>query len=518
MAVGGADMARNVTEVLRVRGWLRAASPVHIGGVGGGVDADMELAEDGHGRWYVPGTSLAGAFREWTERWTGEAAVAASLWGSRDAASRIVVEDGLVECPARAAPEIRDGVGIDRRSGTAAPGIRHTRAVLPRGSRIALEMAVEFLGGGAERRDAERRCLGQMLTDLRAGRIALGAAVTRGLGRVVLEEVCIRATRRNTRAGLLAELRGTDPPLRVEELLGGPEGDGEATARSPVARSVTLRVHWRPAGPVMVAAGRAGLAVDTLPLTTTAADGCSIAFVLPGSALKGALRAQAERIVRTVLGRDAPRAGQDDDPHRHFVNQVRVPLVDAVFGSPERRGVLAVEDCLSRTAMAAEHWAAVEAAGEAHGLRQALAACGLPGADAVTHAAIDRWTGGAADRLLFNVLEVPGLEWSPLTLHADLTRLPPDTPPKACVALLLLVLGDLRLGRFPLGGQGYRGMGGVSLDRVECATAGLDPLPGSFALGGGDASPWLPDDIAAALLPEWGEWTRHQRSAVGVSG
>lgn len=55
----------------------------------------------------------------------------------------------------------------------------------------------------------------------------------------------------------------------------------------------------------MVKAEGEGIAVDILPLISGFDGG--ITFVLPGSSIKGALRTQAERIIRTVLQKETHR-------------------------------------------------------------------------------------------------------------------------------------------------------------------------------------------------------------------
>ena len=54
-------MAREIIKTLILEGELVAETPLHIGGADTGHTTDMALAVDGCGRYYLPGTSLAGA-------------------------------------------------------------------------------------------------------------------------------------------------------------------------------------------------------------------------------------------------------------------------------------------------------------------------------------------------------------------------------------------------------------------------------------------------------------------------
>lgn len=122
-------------------------------------------------------------------------------------------------------------------------------------------------------------------------------------------------------------------------------------------------------------------------------------LVLPGSSVRGALRARASRIARTILYRKR----EDETPdwsnvpvHDQLANDPT--LVRALFGTTERRGAVTVLDTLSKSGDADEQ------------LRT------------VTHNAGDRWTGGVADKALY-FEEYPLPDWEPLRIEVDLDRI-----------------------------------------------------------------------------------------------
>ena len=86
------------------------------------------------------------------------------------------------------------------------------------------------------------------------------------------------------------------------------------------------------------------------------------------------------------------------------------------------------------------------------------------------HVAIDRWTGGAAENLLFSVLEPADLQWEQLALAVDTRRCRDD---RFALPLLLLLLRDLNDGWVQLGFGGTRGRGSIA--GVETRFAGLQP-------------------------------------------
>jgi CRISPR/Cas system CSM-associated protein Csm3 (group 7 of RAMP superfamily) len=522
---------------LRVAGWLRTLSPLHVGGAGQDPNAPLAVAVDGQGRLYVPASSLAGALRSLLHAdpagGDGPRDEPANLrWGwAQDrgqggAVSRVVVRDALITTgqaldkdglprtpldPARL--ELRASVGIDRRHGTAAQGFLFTRTVIPQGAWLRLELDVHTTARSVEQ---DRDYLSRLLNLLADGHLRLGAAVTRGLGRtrLAVEDTHVREERFDTPQGLFAALsRGDGVPLPAEPW--------RRTATAPPRRQVTIQMRWQPAAPVMVRSGTDGLTVDTLPLATAVQDD-AVTLVLPGSSLKGALRSRAEHIERTARGSDAPAAdtlpaGNDAERSAAFRAQLdQLPAVRALFGSAPRsrgdgdrgRGALLVDDCHAEVKIPADLWEqAHQPAADRPVTRRPAARAGV-GSDATPapvpapspapagtgaddgaaplerlrahgleradHAAIDRWTGGAADGLLYSVLEPHGLRWKPITLTLDLQRLTTTATgaasdavaADATLALLLLVLRDLKAGRLPLGGATNRGMGDVAVEQI----------------------------------------------------
>ncbi|GHJ35475.1 RAMP superfamily CRISPR-associated protein [Streptomyces sp. TS71-3] len=501
---------RAVVRRLRVRGWLRALSPLHVGGAGHDPNAPLPVAVDGQGRLYVPGSGLTGALR--TLLSAGRAAAESnSLWGYAEprtrhaAVSRFVVRDALICAapslddngepaalldPARV--ETRFSVGIDRVRGVAAHGFLHARAVVPRSSFLRFELD---LNSGTRDHWEDDRCeIRRLLAVLTDRRLRLGAAKTRGLGRMVLvpelTDVCEQDL--TSSDGLFTVLRdggvkadsvGTADSVRKTE-----EGKQRRDDSPPF---LDIEVAWRPLAPVMVRASASGSDVDALPLTS-AVSSDMVSPVLPGSALKGVLRSHAERIERTARGLDAD-AAEPNAPAPELSAAFRRQLaqlsaVNALFGSaPEGgrqqdsgeeqacsgAGCLTIDDCFADAEIPADLWARLYEPEETPGAGEPLLDTlredyGMRRAD---HVAIDRWTGGAADGRLFSALEPHGLHWEPLSLTVDLVRLGSRRHDgrhlrDAAEALLLLTLRDLQAGRIRLGFASNRGMGDIQVTSI----------------------------------------------------
>ncbi|GMV42169.1 MAG: hypothetical protein AMXMBFR64_38850 [Myxococcales bacterium] len=473
-------MARTTTHRWRLQGELVALDPLHVGGMGSHPLRDLPVARDGAGAVHIPGTSLAGTLRSLCGRELPGIDVSVLFGyqrGDRGHASFIVVEDApllTTECV-----ELRQGVGIDRKTGAASTRVKYDAEVVPRGSRFKLDLVIE---GPAPGSDAARAATGAEphgvdVDTLRGLVVALkerleeaknpdrpftlGAGKTRGLGRLELQDAS------------LTEWRLDDPGDILDLALGGSGRSVPSPARclqfTPQKRWA-IEVHWEQRSPVYMKSDADGFIVDTLPQVARQEpnDQGLVTLVLSGAAIKGALRSHAERIVRTVRGMDV--SGGD------FLDQVRVPLVEDLFGRAGQkgggcRGVLSVKDCLAKVSLSADAWTQLTLAGEGDKqspfarFNEGLGDAGLGQARIGHHVAIDRWTGGAADALLFSVLETHGISWNSMKILVDVDALD-QTLHGPALALLCLVLQDLGDGRIPLGFGGNRGLGDIDVSAI----------------------------------------------------
>ncbi|MBW4671577.1 MAG: hypothetical protein KME60_30160 [Cyanomargarita calcarea GSE-NOS-MK-12-04C] len=446
-------MARKIRARLKVIGTLVAQSPIHVGGMDGNPQVDLALATNGQGQYYIPGTSLAGALRGWMQQSFVNKNILETLWGFQDEngrgghASFILIEDAPIQ---GAIAEIRDGVGINRIWGTAAEQVKYDRAILPKGSKIPLDITLDI----DSKSDDGKTLLAQLLKALEDGDIRLGAAKTRGLGRVKLENLSIHQHNLGDRSGMLKMLQGKSDRLKLNDILNG----DRTLAQAP---QITIEIHWQPQSSLMVKAEGDGIVVDILPLVSKIDN--HLTFVLPGSSIKGALRTQAERIIRTVCSWQT----KED-----FMEQMEVPLVEDLFGvrakasnkSNKGIGSLYIDDCYANTAMKPEVWGDIQTAKTNSDLRQALDNAKLQTTQQAFHVAVDRWTGGAADGFLYSNLEPMGVTWQPIRLQLNLKRL--QELQLAGIALIFLILRDLADNRIPLGYGTNRGMGSIQVANI----------------------------------------------------
>jgi CRISPR/Cas system CSM-associated protein Csm3 (group 7 of RAMP superfamily) len=452
-------MARRIRSRLKVNGILVTQSPIYVGGMDGNPQVDLALATNGQGQYYIPGTSLVGAFRAWMEMSSNDKNdnKLKNLWGFQEEngrgghASFVLIEDAPIQ--GRVA-EIRDGVGINRMWGTAAEQVKYDRAILPKGTKIPLDITLDI----DSKSDDGKTLLAQLLKALEDGKIRLGAAKTRGLGKVKLENLSICEHNLGDRNGILKMLQGKSDRLNLDDLL----NTNSSFAPSP---QINIEIHWKPQNSLMVKAEGDGIAVDILPLVSQFDN--HLTFVLPGSSIKGALRTQAERIVRTVCSWQL-----EEEEKENFMEQLEVPLVENLFGVRAKSsnkgnkgiGSLYIDDCYANGEMQADDWGNIQSAKTNSDLRQALDNAKLQTAQQAFHVAVDRWTGGAADGFLYSNLELMGVTWQPICLQLNLNRL--QELQLAGISLIILIIRDLANNRIPLGYGTNRGMGSIKVTNI----------------------------------------------------
>ena len=530
-------VTRYIVQRVEWSGELVALTPLQVGACGIDVGADLPLTRNGAGDLCVPAASLAGILRS-ACRAAFDASETEAVWGSRADEGCVTVEDGSVALPQGASVEIRENVAIDRIWAIASSQNSGNYAILPRGTRIRLRLVVETADRGLGDATTDSQLALAMLGCLRRGlqreQIRLGAGATRGLGRIKFREH--RLTRESTRSrdDLLqfilrrldtqpdsaAERSGQAIDAALAAEIDAAWADRLASGRSREPAMLMMQVRWNPTGPLMVRAGSGSSAAEAMPMVSGVEH--EVALVLPGGSIKGAMRSAAERIVQTVIRVDTPRGHRDGERRRV---RSRLPLISAIFGSPGRRGALAVEDCYADRPLrfGREQWHRIESADDAAALLRAVEGSTRPdesgkrtgaGLNLIQGAAVDRWTGGAVEQRTYSILapssDLSGA-WSPLRLSLDWSRIAPEEQAPA-MALILLVLRDLAAGRVPLGYGVNRGMGHVSVEDVGLVFEGAAPEALVSAAGqprmtlAGGRLDGLGPDLLQALQAAWQGW------------
>lgn len=538
-------MARRLQSRLKINGTLTTETALHVGGHGESPDTDLPLAQNGAGDFYIPGTSITGVLRAWCQKnfehvqLPNKRTLIDEIFGFQKGddgqASFVIVED--IKLAKGIQSEIRDGVGINRIYGTAAEQAKFDRAILPRGTELALAVIVEMQEANASKIKA---IFGHLLTALSKGHLRFGAARTRGLGKVRLTK--LKEIKEQEFNKILDWLNSNGSS---RELVGAQIENEIATKLNPGAipnpssRVLEITIKWRPKSSLMVKAGYDGIGVDMLPLTSGNGKD-HVSLCLPGSSIKGAFRSHAERIVRTLI---------DHPSESEFHEQIQVPLIKDLFGAKKESngqashlglGAVSIDDCYATKGFDASVWREVEVGRmkddetyTKQELWQGLKRIDLDREVGATlsepekledtktlrvshHVAIDRWTGGASDGALFSVLQPSAtVKWNDICLTLDFSRLflkNEETEVKErqkhlALMLLLLVLRDFAENRLPLGFATNRGMGEVEVEKVEIT--GIYNIVwenGEFHFKGDEGLVNQDERLGTRIRKEWIKW------------
>lgn len=489
---------------------------LHLGSGGSGEVADALLIRDELGMVYLPGTALAGALRDKMTRLApglglkpcraltggkgicgcpvcqlmgeinpGEKEEAGGIpdgtgnRGGGPGASRLYVYNACLQKESLPAT-IRDGVGIDRVTGTAA---REARAkfdleVLPPRAVFSLRLELRDVDETGE------LLLAAALAEWREGRGCLGGRATRGLGAFQLQSLKMR----ELDLGRVEDVKKyliSDRPWEVAEARDGWLDDRVGSARRRVVSAgdaggdAGLRLWCSFSGRLqfmdcmVVSDPHATLfGFDHVPLTI-AWDRWDLP-VLPGSAMKGVIRARAEKILRTIWSFKALRENPCDQRARSEYFKAFCPACDPLQRMPEKpltacdallndagfSGLDIVEEenlCLACRLFGSTRRGGRLFVSDAH----------LSQADSRPEAAlklfdflaVDRFTGGGAGKLKYDavVLCRPQFE----------LRLYIENPRPWELGLLALVLRDFACEGVRVGYGGGRGFGLAGLTGGE---------------------------------------------------
>ena len=252
------------------------------------------------------------------------------------------------------------------------------------------------------------------------------------------------------------------------------DGDHESSAAQRI-RPTQVRISWNSPTGVFVHDPQSDDGNTQHPLRAKTAGKSTkdskAPLLIPGTSIRGALRSRCSRIARTVLYADNPpsqgesftQADSDGnqvpiDIHEQLAKEPR--LVRYMFGTTEYRGAVRVRECTTKDTGPAV---------------------------TVTHNAIDRWTGGVVEGLLFEEVTYPHATWNDIVIEVDTARLLQNVKTdsgigalsldeclpfaRASWCLLCIALAELSAGTLPLGGRTTRGHGQVEVTSLSVSGA-----------------------------------------------
>lgn len=216
-------------------------------------------------------------------------------------------------------PFIRDRVGIDRATGSAARAVhaKFDQEVIPVGADFSIQMELE------DATEEDQILLAAVLAEWEAGRVWLGAGKGRGLGNAILSQVhCSKNLLENSKE-LLDYLKLTSRSNSTKEEIGWlAEYTSQARNIAVPGKRPFVEVEFLLEMESLfltqdsTASGMLGFDHVTL-LDGVPGSAHNLKLLLPGSGVRGALRSHAERIARTIA---SINAYQKDRPLESFKN------------------------------------------------------------------------------------------------------------------------------------------------------------------------------------------------------
>ena len=274
----------------RYRVEARCLSPLRTGG----TDGDSETVLTGlDGVCFVQGSSLAGAFRGWLEEDGEHMTLAEPLFGSQKGSGSLIVSDGRFDMAAQVSTRPR--LRINGKTGSADPGGKFDLAQVNAGA----DFVFELVWLGQEEAPKQLQAIEAMLAAIDVGQIRLGAQKNNGFGKVGLT-VTRQFYDMRRPEDRTAWLEGIDrgqpfalpevvPDRRVYFILTG-QIDGLLVKSS--ARLLKEECKDKKKADE----NKKGKDKGSYTPNLTEND----VRVLPGSSIKGAVRAQAERIAKSI--------------------------------------------------------------------------------------------------------------------------------------------------------------------------------------------------------------------------
>jgi len=381
---------------LILKGIVRLLTPAVIGS-GRDVNSDMDLLRDAHGNPYIPATSFVGVLRHMIKLDKSYESKLGEFWGfSGDRAkeqvqSSIIVSDLLAKSNLETG--IRDGVKINSKKGIAEEGAKFDYEIIERDSEFELLIEVTL---DDEKDDFKKRMLATITHILNQQIVRIGAKTNSGLGKIQLIDYKIYEFDFSKKMDVLRWFKKEFSTPTYFDLRPFNITSRTFNISADFLIKNSLLVRWYNYDPHKP---------DVEHIKSKGKP------VLPGTSIKGAIRARACRIVKT-LGK----------PYE---------IITELFGNVEeeevKKGRIIVEESL------------VEGYSE----------------EVQTRIKIDRFTGGVQEGALLEVSPLfRGKENKLLNIKFSVLNFKDHE-----AGIMLLILKDLWTGDLPIGGEKAIGRG-----------------------------------------------------------
>ncbi len=424
-----------------LNGIISNISPLLIGG-GGDEETDSDILRDENGKPFVPGTSIAGILRHHLHKHykgfrsndtnNSELTLLESYFGSANPDngndSKIIFSDLVLANDVHI--QIRDGIRIDNKTGITSDKAKFDYEVIEPGAEFKFRIEI-----GGNDKGKLLGLISILKEDIRREKITIGAKTNLGFGRIALKDSSLS----------FYDLKDKDDIVKWIKKEGNPFVNNSLKQYEYQSDSFRMEFDFVIKNSLIVRHySDDAAASDSSHITSSGKN------IIPGTSIKGAIRARAERILNT-LG----MTNGDELFNFLFGNSLKNyehndKKYDASIPSRVRiNEVVIKQNVLS-------------------GIQQRIK--------------IDRFTGGTIDGALFDSMPV----FSKDDKNVNKLILEMDNPIDAEIGLLLLILKDLWTGDLPIGGEKNIGRGVLKGKRVKIShkdfnmeTDDIDSIPAS---------------------------------------
>ncbi|HEC25226.1 MAG TPA: hypothetical protein ENI54_04370, partial [bacterium] len=274
-----------------LNGIIRNISPLLVGG-GGDEETDSDILRDKNGKPFIPGASLAGVLRHhlykhYKEFRSNDAnnlelTLLESYFGSANSdngnSSKIIFSDLVLANDAHV--QIRDGIRIDNKTGITSDKAKFDYEVIEQGAEFKFTIEI-----GGDNKDELLGFISILEDDIKGDRIIIGAKTSLGFGRIALKNSSLSFYDLKDRGDIIKWMKKEDNPF-----VGN-------SSRQYKYQSDSFRMEFD----FVI---KDSLIVRHYSDDAAASDSSHIKSsghnIIPGTSIKGAIRARAERIFNTL--------------------------------------------------------------------------------------------------------------------------------------------------------------------------------------------------------------------------
>ena len=439
---------RNIYKRIIVKGMLVLDTPTGLGSGDSDSLTDLALLRDSvdEDKALLTGASIAGALRNYLHEYNPALGLATSLFGGNREdddgdQSPLIVNDSISN--EKIDIELRDGVKIDGKTGTAETKAKYDFELLSAGTQFPLffELLIEKkhqdLQKQSEYENNLKQALAIALSGFENGEIAIGMKKRRGFGRCHVKEWQVwEFDLKDNRQRLewlnfehwnrnLSESRTKISPISI--VLGAIPNDNKRDR-------FTITAKFSLVGSMLIRSAEYSEHKRPYAVHLKSKRNEKLESIISGTSLAGVLRHRAVRIVKTLNPTVVIPEGKDRQPE----------IIEKIFG-------FVAEDEKRKDMPKAQSSRLIVEEKVIQKIIDNVSHKPIENELVQTRIAIDRFTGGAMHGALFDAQPVFSGE---VELKLELRN-----PKEHEIGLLLLLLKDLWTGDLPIGGESSIGRG-----------------------------------------------------------